>query len=135
MSPKIALITIFTQDVPRMVAFYRDVLGFTIQDDLGSYVEFKSSDVRFAICAMEVMIHSVDHPSLKEPISGHPFELAFPVDTPQQVDDLYTHMISSGAGNIQGPKDMRWNQRVAFFADPDGNIHEIFADLPRSAEG
>jgi lactoylglutathione lyase len=56
MSPKIALITIFTQDVPRMVAFYRDVLGFTIQDDLGSYVEFKSSDVRFAIFAKEVMI-------------------------------------------------------------------------------
>jgi len=28
---------------------------------------------------------------------------------------------------------MPWNQRTAFIADPDGNIHEIFADLPPSA--
>jgi hypothetical protein len=27
-----------------------------------------------------------------------------------------------------------WGQRAAFFADPEGNIHGLFADLPRPAE-
>jgi hypothetical protein len=27
--------------------------------------------------------------------------------------------------------DVPWQQRTAMFADPDGNIHEFFADLPQ----
>ena len=34
-----------------------------------------------------------------------------------------------GARAIHDPEDMPWNQRTALFADPDGNIHEIFADI------
>ena len=42
---QIALITILTDDVPRLCAFYRDVLGFAVQQDLGPYVEFQSAGV------------------------------------------------------------------------------------------
>jgi len=34
-----------------------------------------------------------------------------------------------GAREVHKPEDMPWNQRTALFADPDGNIHEIFADI------
>lgn len=34
-----------------------------------------------------------------------------------------------GATPIQAPQNMPWNQRTALFSDPDGNIHEIFAEL------
>ena len=30
---------------------------------------------------------------------------------------------------IKEPQNMPWNQRTALFADPDGNIHEIFAGI------
>jgi hypothetical protein len=36
-----------------------------------------------------------------------------------------------GAIPIKKPSYMPWNQRTGFFADPDGNVHEVFADLPR----
>jgi len=129
MTRSIGLITIFTAHLAQMVEFYRDVLGFEVESDMGGYVEFKSSGVRFAICDIEVMIQAVDHPSLKQPRSGQTFELAFPVSEPREVDDLYSRLITGGAGEVQAPMDMPWNQRTAFFADPDGNIHEIFADL------
>ena len=35
MIKQIALITILTDDVPRLCAFYRDVLGFAVQQDFG----------------------------------------------------------------------------------------------------
>lgn len=40
---------------------------------------------------------------------------------------MYEDLISKGATSIKGPSDMPWGHRTAFFADPEGNIHEIFA--------
>ncbi|MBL7056297.1 VOC family protein [Candidatus Woesearchaeota archaeon] len=62
---------------------------------------------------------------------GQSFELAFSVPTPNEVDKTYEEIVKKGATPIKSANDMPWNQRTAFFADPDGNIHEIFADLPR----
>jgi lactoylglutathione lyase len=62
---------------------------------------------------------------------GQSVELAFKVETPDEVDTTYTKIIHKGATPIKSPEDKPWGQRAAFFADPDGNIHEIFADLPK----
>ncbi len=72
--------------------------------------------------------------SFKELVSGHAFELAFPLDTPEGVDAIYAEIVAKGATPIRAPADMPWGQRTAFFADPDGNIHELFADLPKEQE-
>lgn len=42
-APRIALVTVWTDDVAPMKSFYRDVLGFPVQNDLGDYVEFENS--------------------------------------------------------------------------------------------
>lgn len=65
----------------------------------------------------------------KEKTSGQSFELAFPCDNPTDVDESFKKLISLGATPIHEPENMPWNQRTALFADPDGNIHEIFAEL------
>ena len=49
------LITAMTDDVPPMVQFYRHVLGFQIEDDMGQYVEFAHKGVCFAICDRAVL--------------------------------------------------------------------------------
>ncbi|MDA3812094.1 MAG: hypothetical protein PF518_17380 [Spirochaetaceae bacterium] len=38
-------------------------------------------------------------------------------------------IVSKGAKAVHSPADMPWNKRTALFADPDGNIHELFAEL------
>jgi catechol 2,3-dioxygenase-like lactoylglutathione lyase family enzyme len=129
MIARIALITILTDNVPQMAAFYRELLGFYIKTDLGNYIEFESEGVRFAICAREVLADSTGHPSYHLSCTGQKFELAFPQETPGQVDAAYADLIKRGAAAVKAPANMPWNQRAAFFADPDGNIHEIFAEL------
>jgi uncharacterized glyoxalase superfamily protein PhnB len=129
MDGKIALITILTNDVRQLVDFYHCVLGFQILEDMNQYVELVNPGVRFSICARSVMENATGHADFHEPRSGQSFELAFPLASASEVDLAYADIISKGANPIQHPTNMPWNQRTAFFADPDGNIHELFANL------
>ena len=64
--PRIGLVTILADDVDAMKAFYGGVLGFEVVEHLGSYVEFRSEGVRFAVCARDVMFTHTGHPSYVE---------------------------------------------------------------------
>lgn len=129
MKSEINLITIWTDEIDRMRNFYNQVLGFRIENDLGNYVEFENSGVRFAICQRDVMYeYSGEY---RKKTVGQAFELAFPCESPDDVDKSYKQLITNGATPIYEPQDMPWNQRTALFADPDGNIHEIFAEIFR----
>jgi len=126
-APRIALITVWTDEIEPMKRFYRDVLGFPVKNDLGNYVELESPGVRFAICRRAIMAEHSDEYSRQA--SGQAFELAFPCETPAEVDEAYETLTANGANPIAAPADMPWGQRTALFADPDGNIHEVFASL------
>ena len=127
MRPEISLITIFTDDVERMKNFYTRVLGFKIKGDLGVHVEFENKGVRFAICARSVMYSYSDE--YRKKAEGQSFELAFSCDDPDDVDVTYNRLIELGATPVHEPANMPWNQRTALFADPDGDRHDIFADI------
>ena len=131
MKPKIDLIGVLTDNIETMKKFYTDVLGFEIELDMEKYIEFKHEGVRFAICTGQVMKEATGEASFKDKRHGHSFELAFLIETPEKVDTTYKELIGKGATPIKEPADMPWGQRTAFFADPDGNIHEIFAELPK----
>ena len=127
----IALVTILTDHVPVLAKFYREALGFEVKQEMGNYVELQTEGVRFAVCARSIMHEATGHASYAAAHRGQCFELAFPCDTPERVDQVYASVVAKGAAPIKSPADMPWNQRTAFFADPDGNIHELFADLSR----
>ncbi|HCX62242.1 VOC family protein [Sedimentibacter sp.] len=127
MKPEINLITIWTDDIDRMRNFYNQVLGFKINNDLGNYVEFENNGARFAICLRNVMYEYSDE--YRKKAVGQSFELAFPCEQPDDVDQSFEKLVAMGATPIHEPQDMPWNQRTALFADPDGNIHEIFAEI------
>ncbi len=127
MEAKISLVTIWTNNIEEMKRFYSDVLGFSIIVDLGSFIRFENEGVRFAICERKVMYQYSNE--YKKTGSGQTFELAFPCSDASDVDASYKQLIAKGAKPVHEPQDMPWDQRTALFADPDGNIHEIFADL------
>lgn len=127
MKAQISLITIVSDDVSKMAGFYRDVLGFSVQSESANYVEFNNEGVRFSICSKQIMFDITDrHHSYEEDRKGQAFELAFPCETPEEVEKSYREIIEKGATPIKEPSQMPWGQTTAFFADPDGNIHEIF---------
>jgi len=127
MKAKINLITIWTNNIDKMKNFYNDVLGFKIKNDLGNYVEFENDGVRFAICMRDVMCNYSSE--FERKVAGQAFELAFPCESTDDVERSFVQLVNKGAVPIKKPQNMPWNQRTALFADPDGNIHEIFAEI------
>ncbi len=112
-----------------MKHFYHKTLEFKIKsDDNENYVEFENEGVRFALTTSAVMYNATGNPEYTKKASGHRFELAFPCDSPEKVDTQFKKIIEHGATAIKEPAQMPWGQYTAFFADPDGNIHELFAD-------
>lgn len=127
MAPRVDLITVWVENLDAMRSFYRDVLGFLVKEDHGRYMEFENNGVRFALCERSVMHdHSAE---FQTPTRGQRFELAFRCDRPADVDEAYRILLEHGAAGVAPPQDMPWNQRTALFADPEGNIHEVFANL------
>lgn len=127
MNGRIGLITILTTDIPVMKAFYTDVMGFECIEDLGNYVEFRSKGVRFALTTPEVMYDGTEHQSFREKPMGQRFELAFPLPTPEAVGEAYDEIVSKGATPVTAPVMMPWGRMTGFFADPEGNIHELYS--------
>lgn len=129
MKPQIALITVLANNIVQMKHFYSEVLGFAVKSEADGYVEFANEGVRFSICTREEMSAITNqHDSYNHQMKGQAFELAFPCDSPDDVRITYQVLISKGAIPIKEATTMPWGQTTAFFADPEGNIHEIFAD-------
>jgi lactoylglutathione lyase len=134
MKSRIGSVTVLADDVLRLVKFYCETLGFSVKSAHNDYVELESDGVRFSICSHSTMESATDHPGYAAAKCGQRFTLAFPLHTHQEVDEAYADAIAKGATPIRSPRTMPWGQRSAFFADPEGNIHELFADLPGPAE-
>lgn len=124
----INLVTIWTEDIGKMKAFYNQTMGMAVVADYGSYVEFANEGVRFAVCQRNVMYPYIDE--YRKRAEGQVLELAFECDTEEDLDATYIWLTENGATPVSPPKTMPWNHRTAFIADPDGNIHEIFFKLP-----
>lgn len=128
MKPQIRLISIMTDDIKGMLRFYTEVMGFTCDEENNEYIELNHDGVRFALCSKELAYRLSKNESFKEKSSGQSFELAFWLSTKAEVDSTYNEIVAKGATPIMEPHDMPWGQRTAMFSDPDGNIHEIYAD-------
>lgn len=124
---QIDLLSVFTDQFDGMKAFYADVLGFQIAQELDQYVEFGGQPVRFAICQRQVMQQVTGHDAYDAPPTGCPFELAFPCKSAAELDACFRRLIDQGAREIKPPSMMPWGHYAGFFADPDGNVHELFA--------
>ena len=124
---RIGLITILTSDIPGMKRFYSEVLDFECIEDLGTYVEFRNKGVRFALTTPDVMFEGTEHQSYRVSKKGQRFELAFPLPSHDEVGKAYDEIIKRGATPVKAPEMMPWGRMTAFFADPEGNIHELYS--------
>ena len=107
-------------DLERSLAFYGDLLGgvenFRFpQDGEPAFVALTlgSSEIGLGGIAAEPM-----HGRPQRPATGHRIELCVYVD---DVDATYARA-AGHAERVSGPADTPWGERVAWIADPDGNL-------------
>jgi catechol 2,3-dioxygenase-like lactoylglutathione lyase family enzyme len=120
------MLGLFVSDLPRMVAFYRDVLRFEIEwNGEGPYAEFKHPGVRFSMYDRSRLPELLGRtPAYPRGLNGS-FELAIDLPTFDEVDYEYQRVMAAGAVSVYAPRDEPWGMRSAMIADPDGNLIEI----------
>jgi lactoylglutathione lyase len=126
MNTQIDLIGIFVKDLHRMVAFYRDVLGFWIDwDGKGPYAEFKHEGVRFSMYERAQLPGLLGQdPTYPTGLNGT-FEIAIDLPAPADVDREFERVVQAGGQPVYAPRLEPWGMVSSMVADPEGNLVEI----------
>ncbi len=126
MGTRFDMVGIFVNDLQRMVAFYRDVLGIEIEwDGQGPYAEFKHEGIRFSMFKRKELPGLLGQsPSYPDGLNGT-FELAIDLPTSADADRVYERVVQAGGKSIYAPRDEPWDMHSSMIADPEGNIIEI----------
>ena len=117
---------LFVNDMPTMIRFYRDVLGFEIAEgEDAENVYLLKDGTLFMLYERKnfEQMTSRKYDYIKG-FNGH-FEIALYVDTFEEVDKEYAKAVEKGARPVLEPTTEPWGQRTCYVADPEGNLIEI----------
>jgi len=123
-------VTLLVEDVAVMAAFYENVLGFTVTERTDDYVALDGGDKRLAVFKRSGRYEHTGDPVYLEPMSGKGVELNFLCPTPETVRSTFAELVERGAVPVSEPAEREWGHLAGWFADPEGNIHSLFAVLP-----
>ncbi len=117
---------IFVKDMATMIRFYRDVLGFAIQEDEDTANVYLEKDgTLFLMFGRQDFEKMTGQGFGYAPgVSGH-FEIALGVEDYAAVDRTYADIIAKGGKAVMPPTTEPWGQRACYIADPEGNLVEI----------
>lgn len=117
---------LFVEDMPTMVRFYRDVLGFEIRESENAENVYLIKDGTLFMLYERKNFEKMTSRKYEyiKGFNGH-FEIALYVDTFEEVDLEYAKVIEKGAQSILEPTTEPWGQRTCYIADPEGNLIEI----------
>lgn len=119
-------IGLFVNDMPTMVRFYRDVLGFEIKEDENAENVYLIKDGTLFMLYERSNFEKMTGRKYEyiKGFNGH-FELALYVEHFEDVDLRYHELIEKGAASVLEPTTEPWGQRTCYIADPEGNLIEI----------
>jgi len=117
---------LLVENMPAMIRFYRDVLGFEIQEDEDAVNVYLIKDGTLFMLYERKNFEKMTNRQYKylTGLNGH-FELALYVDTFEEVDEEFAKAVEKGAEPVLEPTTEPWGQRTCYIADPEGNLIEI----------
>ncbi len=106
------------KELQRSVAWYRDVVGFTVDQEHER--EGKIVAVSLKAGAVQMVLTQDDGARGMDRVKGAGMSLQ--ITTAQSVDEIANRIKASGEKLLMEPTDMPWGARVLRFKDPDGFI-------------
>ena len=130
MKPRITLLTLGVDNLPRAVAFYRDGLGLATPGIVGT--EFEHGAVAFfdlegglklALWERRNIAH--DTGLALAPPSGTEFTIGHNVGSRGSVDAVMAQARHAGARIVKAAAETFWGGYAGYFQDPDGHLWEV----------
>jgi lactoylglutathione lyase len=125
---KVDAVVLFVQDLEKCMMFYRDTLEFpvTANDDVS--FAFRLEDQDFVVLKTSAAVEMVGEEALSlHDGVAHRVLLCAGVEN---VDASYEALTAKGITFIKPPVSQAWGRRTAYFADPEGNLWELWHSLP-----
>jgi catechol 2,3-dioxygenase-like lactoylglutathione lyase family enzyme len=128
--PRLTVLTLGVDDLPRSVAFYRDGLGWATPGIVGQ--EFAHGAVAFfdlqpglrlALWSRADLAH--DATLSVGPVSATELSLGHNVGSAAEVDAIMATAARAGARVVKAAGSTFWGGYAGYFQDPDGHLWEI----------
>jgi lactoylglutathione lyase len=107
-------------DLAASIAFYRDLLGgaevYRFPEDEPVFVTLRLGESEIGVGAVS---DAPLHGRHQRPATGHRVELCVYVD---DVDEAVAAARAARVEVVLEPADQPWGERIAYVADPDGNL-------------
>jgi catechol 2,3-dioxygenase-like lactoylglutathione lyase family enzyme len=111
-------VVLFSDDVPRLRDFYRDLFGLAVALDLGGLVTFDCGISIWETADVRAMVYGGLDPS---PVERPRCELYFETDA----IEAFAHGLTGRVRLAHPLETAPWEQRTVRFYDPDGNLVEV----------
>jgi len=120
------LITLGVEDVVKSRDFYAG-LGFKVDSDSSSMVDFKVEGIRFSIYKLNKLAKDVNVYNPPKVVNGFTgITLAYNLDSKEAVDEMYAKVQELGGSVEHAPEKAKdWNGYHFYFRDLDGHYWEI----------
>ena len=122
----ITSISLIVEDIQRSITFYRDQIGLKVARVNVGFAKFESPIADLALWeaghvreCLDIRAGAVDGKLRRTMIACR-------LDSASDVDAWYEELRARGVDFMTPPRHHDWNAYAAYFADPDGNIWEIF---------
>jgi catechol 2,3-dioxygenase-like lactoylglutathione lyase family enzyme len=124
---RITSTVLFVDDLDTCRAFYRDVLGFeeTFTDEVS--VAYRVEEQDFVLLQRSEAVNMISAEAVSPGLPGGPRVLLC-IHT-AGIDASFHALGGRGLLFIKPPKDQQWGRRTAYFADPEGNLWELWQPL------
>jgi uncharacterized protein len=130
MEPRVTVLTLGVDDLPRAVRFYGAGLGLQTRGIVGT--EFEYGAVAFFALQPGLQLalwprRSIAHDTGLEPAAPAPteFTIGHNVSTRSEVDEVMSQAMAAGATVVKPAADTFWGGYSGYFLDPDRHLWEI----------
>lgn len=124
MGDRLCGVCLITEDVPRLAKFYAWLLRTTV-DGEGEFVAVTAASPALSIYSAAGM-DAMASGSMNGSGTGR-FTLELEVD---DVDGRYAELCAAGVPIVKPPTTQPWGRRSIWVRDPDGNIVNLFRNVP-----
>jgi catechol 2,3-dioxygenase-like lactoylglutathione lyase family enzyme len=122
----VGAITMFIEDRDRAKAFYERALDASPVYEDDNSVVFKLENIVVNLLVSREAHDLIEPAPVAEPGTGSRFQLTVWVD---DTDAACRELGRRGIELLNGPMDRPWGLRTAAFADPDGHVWEMAAEI------
>lgn len=115
---------VLCDDMERMKAFYRDLFAFEVDSESETSLAFRAGGE--VLMALRERTRDYDGRGVRADLPG--VQLAFLVE-PDEVEQCYQQLLAKGVEILEPPTDQPRGHRTVYFADPEGNMLEVYAEI------